>query len=166
MSTILVRPAVFDDLPAILDIHNDIVLNTTAIWDEEPETLEARQKWFSERQAQNFPVLVAEKDKRVAGFASYGSWRSRCCYKLTVEHTVHIHCDFRQQGVGEALLSKLIGIAQKDGIHVMVAGMTANNEPSVRLHQRLGFVECGFVKEVGFKFGQWLDLLLMQKIIG
>ncbi|MES2905780.1 MAG: N-acetyltransferase family protein [Pseudomonadota bacterium] len=163
--SVLVRPATEGDLQAILDIHNDVLLKTTAIWDDEPEMMPVRQQWFRERQAQNFPVLVAEKDKQVAGFASYGTWRSRCCYKSTVEHTIHIHNGFRGQGMGVGLMRGLIGIAIENGMHVMVGGMTATNAASIKMHRALGFTECGRAKEVGFKFGAWLDLVLMQKIL-
>lgn len=162
----IIRDANEDDLPAILAIHNDILLKTTAIWDDEAETLEARQNWFAERRAKDFPVLVAETENQISGFASYGSWRSRCCYKRTVEHTVHVHRDFRGHGIGKGLMLRLLDIATTNGMHVMVGGMTASNETSRELHRKLGFVECGHVKQVGFKFGKWLDLLLMQKILG
>jgi L-amino acid N-acyltransferase YncA len=96
MSGFKIRDAGFDDLPGILEIQNDIILNTTAIWDDEPNDLAKQQKWMEERQAQNAPILVAEQNGKIIGFASFGNWRSRCCYQRTVESTVHIHRDFRR----------------------------------------------------------------------
>lgn len=166
MSVVSIRFAAFDDLPAILDIHNDVLINTTAIWKETEDDLAERRAWMSERQAQNFPVIVALNQDQIAGFASYGPWRTRCGYRRTVEHSVHMHRDFRGQGIGTALILRLIELAKADGRHVMLSGISADNEGSLRLHQRLGFYESGRMQQVGFKFGRWLDLVFMQKVLG
>jgi L-amino acid N-acyltransferase YncA len=163
VSAFLIRPASFDDLSSILDIHNDIILNSTAIWQEQPDDLAERRAWMQERFAKDFPVLVAEQEGRVIAFASYGTWRTRCGYFKTVEHTVHVHRSHHRQGIGKALMLKLIEIARKQGRHVMIGGICHESEDSLRFHANLGFQECGRMEEVGYKFGRWLDLVFMQK---
>jgi phosphinothricin acetyltransferase len=164
--SIIIRKAGFDDLPGILDIHNEILLNTTAIWEEKPEELSQRKAWMNARFEKDFPVLVAEDSGIIAAFASYGTWREHCGYFKTVEHTVHVHFNYRRHGLGSKLVSELIDIAKDQGRHVVLGGMSGDNEGSIAFHKRLGFRECGRMKEVGFKFGRKLDLVFMQKIIG
>lgn len=166
MSGFKIRDATYDDLPGILEIHNDVLLNTNAIWEEQPADLDERRAWMSERFEKGFPILVAENNGSISAFASYGTWRARCGYFKTVEHSVHVHCDFRGQGLGSELILKLIGIAKEQGRHVMLSGISADNEGSLRLHKRLGFHEGERIREVGYKFGRWLDLIFVQKIIG
>ncbi len=164
--TYLIREAQIGDLPGILEIHNDILLNTNAIWEENPADLAKRHAWMAERHAQNFPILVAEKDGIIAGFASYGRFRTNCGYDKTVEHTVHVRGNFRGHGIGTSLIETLIEAARAQGKHAMIGGIDAANEGSIRLHERFGFRESGRMKQVGFKFGKWLDLVFMQKILG
>ncbi|PKR59739.1 GNAT family N-acetyltransferase [Thalassospira lohafexi] len=157
-----IRTATKGDLPAILEIYNDVLLTSTAIYDDQPSSLEERLDWFEGRVQQGFPVLVAEQDGTVLGFASYGPWRARWGYRFTVEHSVHVHVDHRGAGIGKALLSALIPIARAAGLHVMVGGIDAENLNSIRFHERFGFVQVGHAKEVGRKFDRWLDLVTMQ----
>ena len=159
----LIRPATYDDLPGILEIHNDVILSTTAIWKDQPDDLAERRKWMNERLNNDYPVLIAEQQGNVAAFASYGAWRTYCGYFKTVEHSVHVHRDFRKQGLGRSLMLKLIEIARKQERHVMIGGIDAESEASLRLHKALGFQETGRMQEVGYKFGRWLDLVFMQK---
>jgi len=155
-----------DDLPAILAIYNDAVRNTTAIWNEVEGDLCARRAWMQDRHAKGFPVLVAKDTHGVVlGYASYGDWRSWAGYRHTVEHSVYVQADARGQGVGRDLLAALIARAKETGKHVMVAGIEASNVPSIHLHQSLGFHEAGRLREVGTKFGDWLDLVFLQLLL-
>lgn len=162
----IIRDATPDDLPAIRDIYNDAVANTTAIWNETIVDLENRMKWFSDRQKSGYPVLVAVAgDGTVAGYASFGDWRAFDGYRHTVEHSVYVEKNQRGGGIGRALMLALIERATALGKHVMVAGIEAGNTGSIRLHEKLGFTITGEMKEVGTKFGRWLDLTFMQIIL-
>ena len=152
-----------DDLPAILDIYNDAVANTTAIWNEVTVDLANRRDWLRQRQEQGYPVLVAhDHDERAIGYASFGDWRAWDGYRFTIEHSVYVHKDQRGKGVANLLLPALIERARELGKHVMVAGIEGSNDASIRLHARHGFEEVGRMHEVGAKFGSWLDLVFMQ----
>ena len=161
----LIRPAMVDDLPAILGIYNDVILNSTAAYVYEPHTLEMRRQWFDEHKAYGWPVIVAVRDGEVVGFGCIGSFRTRPGYKYTGEHTVHVHPAHRGQGVGRTMLTALIEEARRLELRTLVSGIDAENEVSIRLHASLGFVECARMKDVAWKFGRWLDLVLMQLLL-
>jgi phosphinothricin acetyltransferase len=164
--TYLIRDAVTADLPGIRDIYNDAVLNTTAIWNEQPVDLANRQAWFDARQAQRYPILVAvDAAGSVLGYASFGDWRPFDGFRHTVEHSVYIRSDQRGNGLGPALMSALIERARACDKHVMVAAIESGNAASIRLHERLGFTLNGQMPQVGVKFGRWLDLTFMQLIL-
>jgi L-amino acid N-acyltransferase YncA len=162
---IAVRDAADADLAAILAIYNDAVVNTTAIWNETLGDLEGRATVLADRRARDFPFLVADEGGEVVGYASFGDFRPFEGYRHTVEHSVYVRHDRRGQGVGRTLMPPLIERAQALGKHVMVGGIEAGNVASIRLHESLGFVVVGRLPEVGFKFGRWLDLLFMQKML-
>lgn len=158
-----IRDAHAGDAGAIAAIYNDAVEHTTAIWNETVVDAENRRAWLTDRQAAGFPVLVAvDGAGAVIGYASYGPWRAFDGYRHTVEHSVYVRGDQRGRGVGERLLRTLIDRAQGSGVHVLVAGIEAGNAASIRLHERLGFDDAGTLREVGTKFGRWLDLTFMQ----
>ena len=158
----MIRNATQHDLPAIRDIYNDAVLNTTAIWNEQPVDLGNRQAWFSARHAQGYPILVAVENGEVTGYASYGDWRPFEGFRYSVEHSVYIRSDQRGKGLGPRLMQALIERAREGGKHVMVAAIESGNQASIRLHERLGFITTGQMPQVGIKFGRWLDLTFMQ----
>lgn len=160
-----IRDAAEGDLPGILAIYNDAVENTTAIWNETLVDLDNRRAWLRARLAQGYPVLVAIDDGAVLGYASFGDWRAFDGYRHTVEHSVYVGANTRGRGVGRALLTALIPRAAALGKHVLVAGIEAGNQPSIRLHEQLGFIRTGLMPEVGTKFGRWLDLQFMQLIL-
>jgi phosphinothricin acetyltransferase len=160
-----IRDANEADLPQILEITNDAVRNTTAVWNETPTTLEARTAWLRDRQAQGYAVLVVEEGGEVAGFASLGPFRPFEGYARTVELSIYVHKDRRGNGHGGALLEALIARAKAADMHVIVAGIAGDNEVSIRLHERHGFTETGRMPQVGRKFGRWLDLVLMQRFL-
>ncbi len=159
---ILIRDATEADLAAIRDIYNDAVEHTTAIWNDQLIDVENRRAWLEMRRAKGFPVLVAEMDGKVAGYASYGDWRAFDGYRHTVEHSVYVHKDARGAGIGRALMEALIGRAREGRVHVMIAAIEAGNTASIRLHESLGFRLVGIHEEVGTKFGRWLDLAMME----
>ncbi|WP_103733890.1 GNAT family N-acetyltransferase [Pseudomonas sp. GZJR-8] len=158
----MIRDATEQDLPAIRDIYNDAVLNTTAIWNEQPVDLANRQAWFSARQAQQYPILVAVENDEVTGYASFGDWRPFEGFRYSVEHSVYVRNDQRGKGLGSLLMQALIERARSCGKHVMVAAIESGNLASVHLHERLGFITTGHMPQVGIKFGRWLDLTFMQ----
>ncbi|AJY45655.1 GNAT family N-acetyltransferase [Martelella endophytica] len=161
-----IRHATEADLPVILDIYNDAVINSTAIWNEIVIDLDNRKAWLAARQARSFPVLVAEEEGRVAGYASYGDWRSFDGYKHTVEHSVYVHKDHQGRGHGRKLMEALLDHAGEAGLHAMIAAIEGENAASIALHEKLGFVHIGRYPEVGTKFGRWLDLVTMQYTFG
>ncbi|ARU89989.1 GNAT family N-acetyltransferase [Pseudomonas sp. M30-35] len=152
-----------DDLPELLAIYNDAVLNSTAIWNETTVDLENRRIWLRERQGAKFPVLAARNSTgRLVGYATYGSWRSIEGFKHTVEHSVYVCADQRGLGIGPALMRALIERARSANLHVMVAAIESENRASIRLHKQLGFSVTGQMPQVGRKFDRWLDLTFMQ----
>jgi L-amino acid N-acyltransferase len=163
-----VRDAVDADMPAVCDIYNALIPSTTVAWTETLQTLEERQAWFVAQQRAGYPVLVAEVDGGVGGFAAYGSFRGSGKwpgYRYTVEHTIHVREELRGRGVGRALLLALIDRARAADVHVMVAAIDGDNNGSIAFHERLGFVTVAHMPEVGHKFGRWLDLVLMQRVL-
>ena len=162
MTPILLRDAVEADLAAIRDIYNHAVEHTTAIWNETLVDIDNRRQWWNARTAKAYPVLVAARDGRVAGYASYGDWRAFDGYRHTVEHSVYVDKECRGHGIGEQLMRALIARAAAGNVHAMIAGIEAENVASIRLHEKLGFRSVGTFSEVGIKFGRWLDLTCME----
>jgi phosphinothricin acetyltransferase len=161
----VVRQAVDADLPAILTIYNEAVLNQTSIWNDTPDELAGRRAWWQARAAQNYPVLVADAGSQICGYASFGDFRPFQGYRYTVEHSVYVAPYAWRHGIGTMLLERLIADARSLGKHVMVGGIAADNLPSLALHARLGFAETARMTEVGRKFGRWLDLVFVQKTL-
>jgi phosphinothricin acetyltransferase len=165
MDELIIRDANEDDLPAILDIYNDVILNTTAVYSELPHTLQMRKDWYQERINNNFPVFVAVMDNEIAGFCSFGHFRAWPCYRYTAELSVYVSALRRGKGISKLMLQSLIERAGQMNIHALLAGISADNEISINLHQSFGFVEVGHFKEVGYKFGRWLDLKFLELIL-
>jgi L-amino acid N-acyltransferase YncA len=151
------------DLAGLLAIYNDVIATSTAVYADQPVTLEDRRQWWQARRAQGYPVLVARDAHGVAGFASFGDFRAWPGYRYSVEHSVHVRPGGRGRGAGTLLLQSLFPRAAALGKHVMIAGVDADNAASVRFHERLGFEACGRLREVGYKFDRWLDLLFLQR---
>ncbi len=162
----VVRDAAEADVAAITAITNEAILNTTANWNLAPVTAEARAAWLAARRRAGLPVLVAERAGRVLGFGSFGPFRPFEGYLHTVEHGLYVEPAAHRTGAGAALMAELIRRAAAGGMHVMVGAIEARNVASLALHERFGFVRVGLMPEVGRKFDRWLDLVLMQKVLG
>ena len=160
----LIRDAREDDLPGILAIYNHVIAHTTAVYTETPAPLSERTAWLKARRAGGFPVLVADEGD-VIGFASFGDFRPWPGYAASVEHSVHVAEAARGRGIGSTLVGRLIDEARTRGKHMMIGGIDAGNAASIALHRKLGFVEAGVLREVAQKFGRWLDLLFMQRMV-
>lgn len=160
--TLIIRDAVPADAAAILPMYNYAVRETTAIFDTTPSDLTGREAWTAKRQGDGFPVLIAEVDGAVVGFASFGDFRVWEGYRFTVEHSIYVDQMRHREGIGRALLGALIDRARKGGKHTMVAGIEAGNAGSIALHLALGFHEVGRLPQVAEKFGRWLDLAFFQ----
>lgn len=161
------RAAIESDLPAILAIYNEVIATSTAVYALEPAALDERQAWFTSRSAMGFPIVVAtDSSGDVLGFASFADWRGAWPgYRYTVEHSVHVRADVRGRGIGRALVESLFPLALGLGKHVMIGGIVAANDASIRFHERLGFERVAHFREVGHKFGRWLDLVFVQRFL-
>ena len=157
-----IRDAALPDIAQITDIYNSIVLSPTAIYNDQPATVEDRADWWLRRVEKGFPVIVAAEGPAILGFGSFGEFRTWPGYRFTVEGTVHIREDVRGHGVGSQLLAELITRARALGKHMMVAGVDSGNHASLRFLERHGFVPAGQLREVGFKFGRHLTLNFLQ----
>jgi L-amino acid N-acyltransferase YncA len=153
------------DLPQILAIYNEVIRNSTAVFSDEQFTPSRGEAWFDAKTERGFPLIVARDDSGIAGFGTFGEFRSWPGYRHSVEHSVHVRADCRGQGIGRALVRDLLARAAGQGKHVMIAGIDADNAVSIRLHRSLGFTDVGHFHEVAFKFGRWLDLVFMQCIL-
>ncbi|MBS5772459.1 MAG: N-acetyltransferase [Enterobacter cloacae] len=157
-----IRYAVKEDCAAIAAIYNHAVINTAAIWNDQTVDADNRIAWFEARALLGYPVIVSEENGVVTGYASFGDWRAFDGFRHTVEHSVYVHPEHQGKGLGLALMARLIEEAKRIGKHVMVAGIEAQNQGSIHLHQKLGFTITGQMPQVGTKFGRWLDLTFMQ----
>lgn len=162
---IKIRPAVFSDIDTILEIINHEILHSTSIYDYEPRDFEAQKLWFEEKQKQKLPIVVAESENGAIGFATYGSFRQKEAYKFTIEHSVYVAQEFIGKGVGKLLLAELIHLAKNQGYHTMIGAIDADNSGSITFHEKFGFKSIGTIREVGYKFDKWLDLVFMQLIL-
>ena len=161
-----IRDAIEDDLTAILAIYNEVIRTSTAVYTDRPCSLEERRSWWEQRVAQAYPVIVAVDESGVCGFASFGDFRGAWPgYRYSVEHSVHVRAERRGFGVGTQLIAELLRRAAALDKHVMIAGIDAANAASIRFHERLRFRPVGTFHEVGHKFGRWLDLHFMERIL-
>ena len=150
----------------ILAIFNEAIAHSTTLYDYKPRTIEMMAEWFEAKRKGTYPVIGAENDSgELMGFTSYGSFRAWPAYKYTVEHSVYVDARFRGRGIGKRLLKEIISEAQGQNYHVLVGCIDAANSASVRLHEAAGFAYCGTIRQAGFKFGRWLDLLFYQLIL-
>ncbi|CAN5168842.1 GNAT family N-acetyltransferase [soil metagenome] len=160
-----IRHASKQDLQEILDIYNDAILNTTAVFQYDVHTIEMRKEWFAQKQKDGFPVFVAVEDNTAVGFSTFGPFRNWQGYRFSVEHSIYVHVNHRGKGIGKLLMQPLIDAAKQMNMHTIIAGIDADNKTSIHFHKQFGFTEVGYIKEVGWKFERWLDLVFMQLLI-
>jgi phosphinothricin acetyltransferase len=185
MSYPRLRLATEADLPAINDIYNYYIPRSTCTYQLEPETIEARRAWFAEHPPERYPVIVAElavpgtpqrafptapmavsaASGLIAGWGSLSKFRERAAYAPTVEASVYIHHEHHRRGIGRAILVDLIERARAAGYHSLIGGASADQEASVALQESLGFKRVALLKEVGYKFGRWLDVVYLQLML-
>lgn len=158
----MVREATEKDLMDILEIYNDAILNTTAVYTYKTHTLKERIKWYEAKKQEGYPVLVFEKKDKAVGFATFGPFRAWPAYKYTIEHSVYVHKDYRKEGIARQLMQEIIKIANEREYATLVAGIDAANENSIKMHEKMGFKFSGVIQSAGFKFDKWLDLAFYQ----
>jgi L-amino acid N-acyltransferase len=150
----------------ILAIFNEAIEHSTALYDYKPRTMEMMAAWFEAKRKGKFPVIGAEGDtSELMGFTTYGTFRAWPAYKYTVEHSVYVDTRFRGRGIGKRLLKEIIASAERQNYHLLVGCIDAANSVSVRLHAAAGFTYCGTIRQAGFKFGRWLDVLFYQLVL-
>jgi L-amino acid N-acyltransferase len=158
-----IRKAVYTDVPAITGIYNEAILTTTATFDKEPKTTTSQRKWFKAHGPKN-PIVVAVEGGKVVGWASLSAYSDRCAYAGTAEISVYVKESFRNQGVGKKLMQAVLDAGKKAGLHTVISRIAGGNNVSIDLHHQFGFTDIGVMKEVGSKFGQLLDVYLLQKM--
>lgn len=157
----IIRSATAADLLAINAIYNHYVLHSTCTYQTEPETIEARARWFASHGVKH-PIIVLERNDEIVGWGSLSRFHPRAAYDRTVENSVYVHAEHQRQGVGQAILTDLIERAIHLGHHAIIAGIDAEQEASIALHAKYGFTQAGYLKEVGYKFDRWLHVIYMQ----
>ncbi len=162
---ITIRPARHTDVPHITEIYNEAIANTTATFDTEPKSEADRLAWF-ESHDEMHPVMVATDNDQVVGYACLSRWSERCAYDGTVEVSVYVHRDHRGKGTGKKLLEVITLEGKKLGLHNLISRITEGNLSSIHIHEILGFTHIGVMREAGEKFGRFLDVHFMQKLIG
>lgn len=160
---LLIRKALESDVPFITEVYNDAILNTTATFDTEIKTIDDRMQWLKNHDSKH-PVLIAEENNIKKGWASLTMWSDRCAYEATAEVSVYVHKNFRAQGVGKKLLEQLVVSTQNAGLHYLLARISEGNAASIHIHSEFGFSTIGVMHEVGYKFGKFLDVTMMEKV--
>ncbi|HDD0959795.1 TPA: N-acetyltransferase family protein [Staphylococcus aureus] len=158
----MIRYAKKEDLNAILAIYNDAIINTTAVYTYEPQTIDERVAWFETKQRKHELIFVFEENGSVLGFATFGSFRPWPAYLYTIEHSIYVDASARGKGIASQLLHHLIVEAKAKGYRALVAGIDASNKASIQLHQKFAFKHAGTLTNVGFKFNRWLDLAFYE----
>jgi L-amino acid N-acyltransferase len=162
---ITIRPMKEADLPQTLVIYNDIILHTTAVYSYHPHTIQMREDWYAAKIKEGYPVFVAESEGKVVGFSSFGPFRAWDAYRYTVENSIYVLADQRGKGIGKRLLEPLITTAKEKDLHAIIASIDASNSVSLQLHRSFGFEEVAHFRQVGFKFGRWLDLKFLELLL-
>jgi phosphinothricin acetyltransferase len=160
-----IRPATADDLPAIRDIFNHYVATSTCTFQIDPDTPEERAEWFRDRGPAH-PVTVAVLGGFVAGWAALSPWKSRCAYAKSAEASVYVRHDLHRKGIGRGLLADLVARGRVAGLHTIVGGACTEQPASLALQESLGFARVACFREVGYKFGRWLDVAYTQLMLG
>ena len=158
-----IRTANISDLIGITDIYNEVILNSNATFDTEIKSIEQQKKWYTDHGPQN-PIIIAEENRQIVGWASLSKYSTRCAYSDTAELSVYVKKEKQGKGIGKKLMENIVKEGEKVGLHAIISRITDGNKISVQLHENVGFKKIGIMKEVGFKFGKRLDVLLMEKV--
>lgn len=161
----LIRDAVATDIETITEIFNSVIDSSNSVYREERVPVSERQAWFDDKKLHGYPVIVVEIDGAVVGYGGFGTFRAAQGYRLTVEHTIHIAKSHRRKGLGRILLKRLIELAEEGGYHLMIGAIDSENTGSIKLHHEFGFRECARITDAAKKHGEFLTLVLMEKII-
>ena len=160
---IKVRKATINNIRDITQIYNEAILKTVATFDTEIKTIDEQKIWFKQHGPKN-PIIVAEYNGKIAGWASLSNWSDRCAYSDTAEISVYVKEEFQRKGIGKKLMNEIVKQGEKSGLHTLIARITSGNKVSVNIHKAVGFEHIGVMKECGYKFGKRLDVYFMQKI--
>ena len=158
-----IRKAKIDDLDGITSIYNEAIKNTVATFDTEIKTFDEQKIWFEEHGEKN-PIIVAEENDEIIGWAALSKWSNRCAYSDTAELSVYVKYEHQGKGIGKKLMQEIVKMGKTAGLHLLVARITDANDVSINIHKSVGFTEIGVMKECGYKFGKLLDVVLMQKL--
>jgi L-amino acid N-acyltransferase len=159
------RLATLDDAEDIRSIYNVEVLTSTVTFDLVPRSLDDQREWLRARSGAHAVVVAEAGSGQIVGFGSLSPYRDRPAYSTTVEDSVYVHRDHHGQGVGRAVLSELVELAAAHGFHTVMARIVGGHDASIGLHRSLGFEEVGTEREIGRKFGRWLDVVVMQRLL-
>jgi len=165
MSAVSLRAALPDDAEAIAAIYNHEVEHSTATFDLVPRSVETQRQWIADRTGAFSAIVAVDASHGVVGFAALSTYRDRAGYRTTVENSVYVHRDYQRRGVGKLLLSALLDVARDSGFHTVIARIDSQSSGSLALHESLGFVVVGVERQIGRKFGRWLDSLIVQKFL-
>jgi phosphinothricin acetyltransferase len=165
VTQVQIRPAEASDAEALMAIYNPVVETSTATFDLVPRTLEQQLDWLADRSGARIVLVAEDDDGAVAGYAAISPYRERAAYATTVEDSVYVHPDHQGRGVGRLLLEAMVETARAHGFHAMMARIVADHEASIALHSVCGFEVVGHEREVGRKFGRWLDVTLMERLL-
>jgi phosphinothricin acetyltransferase len=165
MQSVSLRTAEARDAEAIADIYNYEVEHTTATFDLVPRSIEAQREWIAARTGAFSAIVADDREHGVVGFAALSTYRDRAGYRTTVENSVYVHRDHQRRGIGKLLLAGLLDVARDSGFHTVIARIDSQGQGSIALHRSLGFVEVGVEREIGRKFGRWLDSVIMQRML-
>lgn len=162
----IIRTARESDLPELTEIYNYEVLNGTATFDVNPKDTDERREWLNSHNRDNHPLIVAEVDGHIAGYASLSRYREKEAYAAAVELSVYISPDYRRRGIAGKLIEAILKEArEREDIHTVISVITGGNEASIRLHEEFGFTYCGTIREAGTKFGRYLDIVNYQLLV-
>jgi phosphinothricin acetyltransferase len=161
---IAIRPAGPSDLRGINAIFNHYVTNSTCVWRTTPCSEGERKAWHEEH-GEAMPILVAECGGRIVGWGALSSFREAYTVARTLEDSIYVHPDFHRQGIGSRLLTELIAAARRKGLRSILANISADQSPSIRLHEKFGFQKVAHLHQVGWKFNQWFDAVYLQLLL-
>ncbi len=161
----IIRNATQHDISSLLTLYNYEIKHSTAVYRYDPYTYEEMEDYCNEKWKNKWPLLVADLNDEVVGFATYGAFRTRPAYQFTVEHSVYVDVDHRKQGIARKLMHELIRIGKQNNKRSMIGGIDADNKVSIAFHRSIGFEEVAHFRQVGYKFDRWLDLKFLQKIL-